>query len=377
MPKAERGTPKDIANRQKAKGLQKLRWYCQMCEKQCRDENGFKCHIMSESHQRQLLLCAQNPNKFQDKFSKTFLDDFLYLLKRRWGTKRVWNNTVYNEYIMDRHHIHMNATKWLTLSEFTEWLGKEGYAEVDYQDGKGWFLAYIDRDPQTLARKKEIEKMMRKQDREEDEQRIKIDMLIQEGKMKEAREEAYLKEQRNRMEAQGDAFDAPAAKKCKFGEEKKTVQIASIEIKSNQKLKILAKPVRWVQVGAVVKVKSNSIAEFHKQKGFVKEVNGFRAVVQHLKLPKMKAQFHEDDLETVIPQVGREVVIMKGDLAKKTGVLKEIRQKEFCVLVEVKLSEDETTEAFFKFDEVSKKHEKKKKVEELAKVVPIESVINT
>jgi hypothetical protein len=30
MPKAERGTPKDIANRIKAKGLQKLRWYCQM-----------------------------------------------------------------------------------------------------------------------------------------------------------------------------------------------------------------------------------------------------------------------------------------------------------------------------------------------------------
>lgn len=35
-------TPKAIANRIKAKGLQKLRWYCQMCEKQCRDENGFK-----------------------------------------------------------------------------------------------------------------------------------------------------------------------------------------------------------------------------------------------------------------------------------------------------------------------------------------------
>lgn len=31
-------TPKAIANRIKAKGLQKLRWYCQMCQKQCRDE---------------------------------------------------------------------------------------------------------------------------------------------------------------------------------------------------------------------------------------------------------------------------------------------------------------------------------------------------
>jgi hypothetical protein len=31
-------TPKAIANRIKAKGLQKLKWYCQMCQKQCRDE---------------------------------------------------------------------------------------------------------------------------------------------------------------------------------------------------------------------------------------------------------------------------------------------------------------------------------------------------
>lgn len=70
MPKAEKGTPKYLANKMKAKGLQKLRWYCQMCEKQCRDENGFKCHTMSEGHQRQLLLFADNPNKFLDDYSK-------------------------------------------------------------------------------------------------------------------------------------------------------------------------------------------------------------------------------------------------------------------------------------------------------------------
>ena len=42
-------TPKAIANRIKSKGLQKLRWYCQMCQKQCRDEvsQWFSgtCHI--------------------------------------------------------------------------------------------------------------------------------------------------------------------------------------------------------------------------------------------------------------------------------------------------------------------------------------------
>ena len=66
--------PKSIANRIKAKGLQKLRWYCQMCQKQCRDENGFKCHTMSESHQRQMEMFSQNSTKFMDEFSKEFED---------------------------------------------------------------------------------------------------------------------------------------------------------------------------------------------------------------------------------------------------------------------------------------------------------------
>ena len=59
--KAEKGTPKQLANAMKSKGLQKLRFFCQLCQKQCRDENGFKCHTMSEPHQRQMLLCATNP----------------------------------------------------------------------------------------------------------------------------------------------------------------------------------------------------------------------------------------------------------------------------------------------------------------------------
>ena len=46
--------------------------YCQMCEKQCRDENGFKCHMTSESHQRQLLLFGENPGKYLSNYSKDF-----------------------------------------------------------------------------------------------------------------------------------------------------------------------------------------------------------------------------------------------------------------------------------------------------------------
>ena len=352
MPKAERGTPKDIANRQKAKGLQKLRWYCQMCQKQCRDENGFKCHIMSESHQRQLLLCAENPNKFQDEFSNQFLKDFLILLRRRWGTKRVWNNAVYNEYIMDRDHVHMNSTRWLTLSQFTEWLGKEGHCEVDYQEGKGWFIAFVDNDPLTLARKKELKKLMRKRNRDDENEQTRIEQLIQEGKIKEAREMAANPsepsvEENNEEEAEEIGEGVVEKKVCKMvGEESKAINLASVAIKTIAK-KLPTERVRWICRGIVVKVLNKELDGFFKKKGFIEEITGERAIVQldsgkrakiHQKGTKhimfLIIKLNKTDLETVIPQPGRPVTIVKGELAKKIGILKEIRQKEFRVLVE-------------------------------------------
>ena len=45
----------------------------------------------------------------------------------------------------------MNSTHWTTLTGFAKYLGKEGKAVVDETE-KGWFVAYIDRDPATIAR---------------------------------------------------------------------------------------------------------------------------------------------------------------------------------------------------------------------------------
>ena len=53
---------------------------------------------------------------------------------------------VYNEYIADRHHIHMNATNFLTLTDFVKHLGKEGLCRVD-ETPKGWFISLIMKDP--------------------------------------------------------------------------------------------------------------------------------------------------------------------------------------------------------------------------------------
>ncbi|THH10065.1 hypothetical protein EW146_g8489 [Bondarzewia mesenterica] len=151
MPRAEVGTPKYLANKMKSKGLQRLRWYCQVCEKQCRDENGFKCHAASESHLRQMLVVGENAGRHISDFSGQFQSEFVTLLSRRFGTKRVRANQVYQEYIQDKHHLHMNSTRWVTLTEFVKHLGRTGVARVDETE-KGWFIAWIDNSPKALAK---------------------------------------------------------------------------------------------------------------------------------------------------------------------------------------------------------------------------------
>eukprot|EP01114_Cavostelium_apophysatum_P020586 TRINITY_DN6945_c0_g1_i2.p1 TRINITY_DN6945_c0_g1~~TRINITY_DN6945_c0_g1_i2.p1 ORF type:complete len:137 (+),score=22.60 TRINITY_DN6945_c0_g1_i2:93-503(+) len=131
MGKYEALTPKAIAKQIKAKGLQKLRWYCQMCQKQCRDANGFKCHCESESHQRNMLVFANSSGKIVDQFSGDFEAGMMDIIRTRYRNKRVHANLVYNEYIKDRTHIHMNATKWVTLTGFVVYLGKSGKCKVD------------------------------------------------------------------------------------------------------------------------------------------------------------------------------------------------------------------------------------------------------
>ena len=154
----------------KSKGLQRLRWYCQVCEKQCRDENGFKCHAQSEAHLRQMLVVGEHAGSHIANFSTQFQSEFVSLLSRRFnhshtqtcilvanqyiyrfGTKRVAANRVYQEYISDKQHLHMNATRWVTLTEFVKHLGRSGIARVDETE-KGWFVAWIDSSPKALAK---------------------------------------------------------------------------------------------------------------------------------------------------------------------------------------------------------------------------------
>lgn len=136
---------------------------------------------------------AENPNSVLDEFSSEFERGYLETLNQLHGTKRVKANKVYQEYIQDKHHIHMNATIWTTLTGFCMHLGKESKAIVDETE-KGWFIQYIDRDPKVLARQAQ------------NEQRQRFELDEEERRKREILAQVHAAEERKRGE-NGDADD--------------------------------------------------------------------------------------------------------------------------------------------------------------------------
>ncbi|KAK2882917.1 DNA/RNA-binding protein KIN17 [Channa argus] len=365
MGKADFLSPKAISNRIKAKGLQKLRWYCQMCQKQCRDENGFKCHCMSESHQRQLLLASENPNRFMDYFSDEFKNDFLELLRRRFGTKRVHNNIVYNEYISDREHIHMNSTQWETLTDFTKWLGRKGLCKVD-ETPKGWYVQYIDRDPETIRLQEEQAKK-KKQELDDEERSAKfIEEQVRRGQeSKETDETPVYTELKRESEEEKVAFNLGAS--CSIagpsksssalgasalkaasstkrkdtssssdsrGEKKKKSaleEIIEMEEEKKKKMKQSIRTDHWLQPNIVVKVITKRLGEkYHKKKAVITEVRDKYTAVVKIIDSGDKLKLDQNHVETVIPAPGKKVLILNGPYRDMEAVLEGIDEKHFC-----------------------------------------------
>jgi len=67
----------------------------------------------------------------------------------------------------------MNATRWVTLTEFIKHLGRTGVAHVDETD-KGWFIAWIDRSPKALEKQEASLKKERATMNDEQRERLLI-----------------------------------------------------------------------------------------------------------------------------------------------------------------------------------------------------------
>lgn len=98
-----------------------------------------------------MAVFAESPDKFVDSFSAAFEKEFMDVLSRRFGTRRIQANYVYNEHIQQKLHTHMNSTMWTTLTDFVKYLGRTGKCTIEETE-KGWFITWINRDPEVVKR---------------------------------------------------------------------------------------------------------------------------------------------------------------------------------------------------------------------------------
>ncbi|KAK1271009.1 hypothetical protein QJS04_geneDACA021560 [Acorus gramineus] len=364
-------TPKAIANRIKAKGLQKLRWYCQMCQKQCRDENGFKCHCLSESHQRQMQVFGQNPTRIVDGYTEEFERTFLEHMRRSHRSSRVAATVVYNEYIADRHHVHMNSTEWATLTEFVKYLGRTGKCKVD-ETPKGWFMTYIDRDSETLFKERLKNKRVRSDLVEEERQELAIKRQIERaveetgsgsgstsvvpdlpppsekldasgGKIAFALATSSKALNSNGSAPSSSAFEAVENEKetrSGGGKKSRIDGLNALEelMKEEEKAKEWSnRKDYWICEGIVVKVMSKALADkgYYKQKGVVvKVIDKYVGEVQMIE-SKHVLRIDQEELETVIPQIGGLVRIVNGAYRGSNARLLSVDTGRFCAKVQI------------------------------------------
>jgi DNA/RNA-binding protein KIN17 len=380
-----------------------------MCAKQCRDENGFKCHITSESHLRQMRVFQEDPDSVMETYSAEFEEDFLELLSRRFGTKRTHANHAYNEFIAHKSHTHMNATKWETLTNFVKYLGKSGKCLVDETE-KGWYMQWIDRDPALLARQEAADKK-RKSDLDDEERQQRVleaqveaahaqaaasgssaaataaapSELVRDagaagvslavplggrssgggsGSAKRARSSALSAafsdddsdEPYSKKAAPSAAAAAAAPKKSALEvlmEQDSKRQAASATAaaaaaaaaqkadadssSSSKQQQSSERLPNWLHTGIVVKVMNKKVGggKYYKQKAVVRRViEDYVAEVKMLDSSD-KLRVDQDQLETVIPAVGKTVLIVNGACRGCEAELQQLNVDSFCATVKV------------------------------------------
>ncbi len=384
---ADFASPKAIANKIKAKGLQKLRFYCQMCNKQCRDENGFKCHLTSESHKRQMEVFGQNPNKVIYDYSREFERSFLEHLRRTHPFSRVEANIVYNEFIQDRNHVHMNATKWLSLTQFVKYLGREGKCKVD-ETPKGWFVTLIQEDP-FEAMEKQKRKERERSEREADERHLKV-LKAQAAKVQ--RDQQLEAEHVNVCEPTPVGTDITVkmslggtkghiTKKKSgviefddgegvqtYGQAKKTSKVEELmarELKMKAQHGIRSAEDQtltddkkaediWICRNIIVKVVSPALKEhgYFKKKGRIGKVEGYEAEVEMLDSGDV-VRVDQKELETVVPGVGKRVIVVQGQYKGCTGTLESLDKEKYGGIIQIKHN-GQNMSVFLEYESFSK-----------------------
>jgi DNA/RNA-binding protein KIN17 len=154
-----------------------------------------------------MLVVGEDPKKYIEQYSRDFQHDFLRLLRTSHGEKKVHMNQFYQEYIRDKEHIHMNATKWPSLTEFAKYLGREGICRVE-EGERGLEIQWIDDSPEAVQRREDIKRKEKLMKGDEDMEARMLERQIKQAR--EAAEKAGKLEEQRKQRAEAGNGEAAA-----------------------------------------------------------------------------------------------------------------------------------------------------------------------
>jgi DNA/RNA-binding protein KIN17 len=115
-----------LAKKMKYGHLQKLKWYCEICQHQCNDEQSYRQHVQCEKHRLMMVHFRAHRGSILGSNSAVFERTFMDVLRRRFPNREVPANIVYTQVIRDKNHVHMNATYWESVHGFCIHLENHG-----------------------------------------------------------------------------------------------------------------------------------------------------------------------------------------------------------------------------------------------------------
>ena len=151
---------KIISKKMKYGQLQKLKWYCQICEHQCNNEQAYRQHVQSEKHRIMMQHFRSNRESILKANSQTFESVFMDCLRRRFPRKEVWANLVYTQVIRDKKHVHLNSTYWDSLHGFCQHLANNGKVLIRMTE-RGVYIKYNGKEDENLDDEELMEKFER------------------------------------------------------------------------------------------------------------------------------------------------------------------------------------------------------------------------
>lgn len=264
----------------------------------------------------------------------------------------------------------MNSTQWATLTEFVKYLGQTGKCKVE-ETPKGWFMTYIDRDSETLFKEKMKNKRLKADIVEEEKMEREIQRQIERAEQMEANDKGGEEEgvTKSRMLEKNDEEGAKI--KLSLGQAKKNVEMNGSSrlvfdevepesssgkrrregessgknksvldelMKEEEKAKErINRKDYWLCPGIVVKVMSKALADkgYYKQKGVVRKVIDKYCGEIEMFENKHVLRVDQDELETVLPQIGGIVKIVNGAYRGEIARLLAIDADNFCAKVQI------------------------------------------